>query len=418
MAENLSTGSLLSTTSRVEAPFVRVTIGNYTFGVYESAGTKKSSNGNYSFISETYPNYIERLTVTKINGVVNQYTLTIKYPLTQDNDPNFFEKLFSSQTTERKIIFDYGDATLPNYIYRNEEAIILNVKSNYNLNQCQITYTVEAVSASKLTLSGSFPFNPRKAKPSTIIKELLSSPKYKLLDVFTGMKGKDASFYDMMIASDDAEVNIPRTSGMSVLEYISYLVSYMRPVGTSKNTLKGGYYSLATYEDIGNEYGGPYFKVQRVANAGSYLNSLTTYEVNIGQTSGDIVTDFRINDDQNWAMFYNHVMDSNVSEYRTYINSDGKEEKYYAPYLSNSRFDFTERDATWWAKMVQYPVKATMTIRGLLRPSILMSYLKVNIEFYGAKSIASGVYIITSQKDTIDTSGFKTTLELLKIGGE
>ena len=170
MAENLSTGSLLSTTSRVEAPFVRVTIGNYTFGVYESAGTKKSSNGNYSFISETYPNYINRLVVTKINGVVNQYTLTINYPLTQDNDPNFFEKLFSSQTTERKIIFDYGDATLPNYIYRNEEAIILNVKSNYNLNQCQITYTVEAVSASKLTLSGSFPFNPRKAKPSTIIK--------------------------------------------------------------------------------------------------------------------------------------------------------------------------------------------------------------------------------------------------------
>ena len=33
--------------------------------------------------------------VVKINGQVNKYTLNIDYPVTQHDDPNFFEKIFS-----------------------------------------------------------------------------------------------------------------------------------------------------------------------------------------------------------------------------------------------------------------------------------------------------------------------------------
>ena len=56
-----------------------------------------------------------------------------------------------------------------------------------------------------------------------------------------------------------------------------------------------------------------------------------------------------------------------------------------------------------------------MTIRGLLKPAILMNYLKVNVWFYGRKHIASGYYIITSQTDNVGASGYSTTLELLRV---
>lgn len=68
--------------------------------------------------------------------------------------------------------------------------------------------------------------------------------------------------------------------------------------------------------------------------------------------------------------------------------------------------------------MTQYPISASLTIKGLLRPAILMNYLKINTLFYGHKHISSGYYIITKQIDTIDTSGYKTNLSLTRIQGD
>lgn len=52
--------------------------------------------------------------------------------------------------------------------------------------------------------------------------------------------------------------------------------------------------------------------------------------------------------------------------------------------------------------MTQFPIKATMTIKGLLRASILMSYIRVNVYFFGRKHTSSGIYAITKQEDKID----------------
>ncbi len=90
-------GSLLASTNRVEAPFVRVQIGNFSFGVFERKGLRiNQRNGVVSELAAKYPNYIQSLTVKKINGTVNQYKLNIKYQITEDNDPNFFDKVFGS----------------------------------------------------------------------------------------------------------------------------------------------------------------------------------------------------------------------------------------------------------------------------------------------------------------------------------
>ena len=84
--------SLLSSQARVQVPFVKVTIGDFTFGVYSRTDAPtKDKQGVYINYNIQYPNYIQSLTITKINGQVNQYTLNIKYPVRQTDDPNFFE---------------------------------------------------------------------------------------------------------------------------------------------------------------------------------------------------------------------------------------------------------------------------------------------------------------------------------------
>ena len=48
-----------------------------------------------------------------------------------------------------------------------------------------------------------------------------------------------------------------------------------------------------------------------------------------------------------------------------------------------------------------------------------MTYLRLNTIFPGGhKHISSGLYIITKQVDTIDGSGYRTTLSLTKINGD
>ena len=95
-------------------------------------------------------------------------------------------------------------------------------------------------------------------------------------------------------------------------------------------------------------------------------------------------------------------------------------ETIYAPVLSNSPnlMKTTEADKTWWTSMTQYPISAQVTVKGLLRPAILMSYVKLNVLFFGRKHISSGYYIITKQQDTVDSSGYRTTLYLTRIKGD
>ena len=76
----------------------------------------------------------------------------------------------------------------------------------------------------------------------------------------------------------------------------------------------------------------------------------------------------------------------------------------------------TERDRNWWTKVTEFPIKVRLTIRGLLRPAILMNYVKLNVWFYGRKHISSGYCIITAQRDRVDeSSGVQTTLSLTRI---
>ena len=47
-----------------------------------------------------------------------------------------------------------------------------------------------------------------------------------------------------------------------------------------------------------------------------------------------------------------------------------------------------------------------------------MSYLKINVWFYGHKHLYSGVYLITGETDDIGTNGYHTTLSLIRVQGD
>lgn len=399
--------SLFSTTTHVQAPIVQVQIGNYSFGTYDT--NKKGSL--------KYPNYVQGVTVTKINGKVNTYEVNITYPITYGSDPNYFEKVFSSVSESRGISFTYGDASNPNFLYKNEEAIILKTKTSPQFDSAVISYTVTAVSKCALGLSGTYQFPEYSSeKPSNVIRSILQNKEYGLQDLFTGMRNMTLVDSYGLIPSNDVPVMIQRKSNTSVLDYLQYLVDLMSP-NIRTTTAKKTIYVLTFVDDTTGIFGGTYFKILPID---SNVTHPEAYNLDIGYPGSSYVYDFSVENDEGYSIFYNYQSKLHPQEYVTRLNADGEYNEVYAPYLSSKSANHQTEDnmKSWWAKVTEYPLKASLTVNGLLRPAILMTYVRLNIYFYGQKYIHSGVYIITKQVDKVDGSGYRTTLDLTRIAGE
>lgn len=415
--------SLLSSQARVQVPWVKVTIGDYTFGIFDDK-TKtwgKNIKDFYTSYSVQYPQYIKSLNVLKINGQVNKYTLNIEYPITQHDDPNFFEKVFSSVSRTRKIIFTYGDAETPAYIYKNEEAIITNVTQTFNLAGSTINYTINAVSSAALSTDGSITVlsTGEKVKPSDEIKKLFRSNK-SLQNTFTGMKLSDLESF---IAGDDMRVEVESKQNISAIDYINYLAGCMIPEGSGPGLSKEIYIMTIFDDSITNSdkalsKNGPYFKVTKVSTV---MERGDAYEIDIGINTSTIVRDFQIEKNENYSIYYEYQSKAHPEDYVRRLNSDGLWEDKYAPtkMMRENKYDTKATDMIWWTKATQFPINATIKVQGLLRPATLMQYVKLNVIFPGGKKhISSGLYIVTRQVDDIGPGGYITTLSLTRIKGD
>lgn len=405
--------SLVSTQSHVETPFIVVKIGNYTFGHCGRSDRLKLQNT----FNITYPNYMEALNITKLNGAVNTYTLSMVYAITANDDPNKLEKVFSSVSNTRTLKLSYGDWSAPQFIYKEEEAIITKISTQVNMRNSTIQYTITCTSTSLKLSSTPFSFPAKFAKPSDEIKALFSNNRYGLFDIF---KGVTSTNIEELIASDDKAVQLEAKPSVNVLDYISYLVSCMVSFKDSSDSIKTACYYWSVYDDISNVYGGSYIRVVKVNSNTNIADSYNTYEVDIGYPTDACVMDFSINSDDSWALMYNYSKQIHTSEYVYRIDDDGAVVPIQSEAITNSPTTHNTTEATrdWWSRVTQFPITATLTLKGLLRPTMLMSYVKVNTYFYGRKHISSGLYIITKQQDTINSSGYRTTLSLTRVGGD
>lgn len=415
--------SLLSSQARIQVPWVKVTIGDYTFGIFDDQTKSwgKNQAGFYTQFSIQFPQYIKSLEVMKINGQVNKYTLNIEYPITPLDDPNFFEKVFSSVSRTRKIIFTYGDAETPAYIYKNEEAIITKIQQTFNLQGSSINYTIFAVSSAALSTDGSItkPAPGKKVKPSDEIKKLFKSNK-SLQNTFTGMSASDL---DSLIPGDDMPVEIESKQNISAIDYINYLAGCMVPAGSGSGMSKE-IYVMTIYDDSITSANkalskkGPYFKVTKVSTVMEHGDA---YEIDIGINTSTIVRAFSIESQENYAIYYEYQNLAHPENFVRRINKDGLWEDVYAPtsMARTDRFDTKASDQVWWTKATQFPISATLQVQGLLRPATLMQYVKLNVIFPGGnKHISSGLYIVTQQVDNLGPNGYATNLKLTRIKGE
>lgn len=413
---NTHTTGLLTIPTYVEAPYISVRFGDYVLGTY----TKNVSQYKDKIAEVVrYPNYINSLTVKKINGSVNQYTIGIIYQIEPGQDPNFIDRVLSS-VQYGNIYISYGDCNAPNFYYKEEQALIINVSSNVDFSSSRISYTVSATSSSFQLYGGNNYFPPRtNKKPSDVIFEIFKNENYGIKNLFKGMTEDN---FNIFVARNDKRVNIEEKRNTDPLSYINYLVSCMINEKDTDPTdpLKSSNYYMAIEDDQLSEYGGSYFTIKEVASTTKTLYSVDTYEVDVGFPTNTMVQNFQINDNNSWSLLYKYSDKITPVNYTYHIDNQGNILTEYSPTIMTSavKNKMTPVQKTWWTQMTQFPISATLTIKGLVRPAMLMTYVRVNAYFYGQRHIASGLYIITGQTDQVDASGYRTTLTLQRIASD
>lgn len=411
--------NILATTTRVEAPFIEIRIGSYVFGKYATTISEMydTRDGYTHKVTEYFPNYVNSIDIAKVNGTINTYTIGLIYVVQAGEDPNKIDKILSNISAERTIYISYGDCNSPSSIYKEEQAIITGVQQSFNIQQSTINYTITAVSSATLAKGQTITRDRVIDKPSAQIKKLLNDPNTGLADIFYGMRTEDAQ--NKLIQNTDKEVTIEAKVNITVFDYLTYLVNCMQnksDVGQAGRHK----YVLTCHDDTTGQFGGPYFSVKEIENTFNENTSIDTYELNIGYPDATPVVSFNVNTTDAYAILYNYSEQQKNSNYVWLIDDSGNYEKIEGSPLLKSKELLvpTEAEKTWWAQMTQYPISAEVTIKGLLRPAVLMTYVKLNVLFYGRKHSSSGTYVITRQKDHISTDGYRTTLSLTRIQGE
>ena len=405
--------SLLTYPTNVESPFILLTVGEYTFGTYSAV-----SDGSKLYVH--YPNFIKSMEVTKINGQLNQYTIQLVYQIQAGNDPNLIDKIFGA-VGYGTVKISYGDWNAPTFIYKEEEAIITKLNSNVDFASAKIIYTLSCTSTALGLVASAHSFEATKAKPSDLIKKLLFTPKYGLTSVFTGMKTRTQVEKNGWIASNDKVVQIEARENIDPLSYINYLVTCMVCESNAEDSilLDSSYY-LTLYDDVYGEQGGPYFTIRQIYSSSKTISNQDMYEVDIGYPSDAMVISFNIRDDNSWSLLYNYSDSIQREDYVYNIDNKGRVVTEYSPAYSTSSRNFvtTPSQKTWWTQMTKFPISATLEVKGLVRPAMLMSYVKVNAFFFGQRHVSSGIYFVTKQVDKVNGDGYRTVLYLTRFAGD
>ncbi len=398
---------LLSYPTWVEAPTI----------ILDFNGTKIGGYGNKG---DKYPNYITSMSVKKINGRINQYTLNLTYQIRPGEDPNFIDKLISKTGYTNPLKILYGDSNYPNAYYKEESAVIMDARHSEDVSSYRINYSITAISSVGVAQTSFTTFKEKVDKPSNLIYDLLynsGSISKNLIDLFPGMRNRTLVASKGLIPTNDKVVKVGGMTNSSPLAYLSYLVACMN------NNENNSTYYLSLVDNSYSEFNGSYFKINEVV---SYNNQQSTdseissnyFVLDIGYPTDNYITNFQLCNNNYWSLVYDYAGNIPKFEYGIDDNGDLIQRKTNILYSNNKYNEASLINSTWWKQVTEFPISAKVTIKGLLSPALLMSYIKINTLFYGQKDLASGLYVVTSQEDTISGSGYSTELTLLRVAGE
>lgn len=94
---------------------------------------------SYNSPIDKYPNLATSLSVNKVNGQINTYSITLTYQIRTGEDPQLVDKLISKVKYGGNLIIRYGDCT-SGKIFRDTKLVLIDVKQTRSYTSSRMTY--------------------------------------------------------------------------------------------------------------------------------------------------------------------------------------------------------------------------------------------------------------------------------------
>ena len=392
-------GELSSSPILIQAPYVEVDMNGIKIGGYNNSADK-------------YPNHIVDLTVEKINNKINTYTISMVHQVRVGEDPNIIDSVLSRTGYQNKVKIRYGDSA-NGTIFKEEEAYVIDVTYNENVASANIAYTIKAVSSVGFVKYSYMSYPAITSKPSTEITKLMynsGQSSTQLQKAFKGMKNKQAVLGKKLIPTNDAVVNIPGLADASPYDRLVQLVANMRD-----STNPTGTYMLSFNDGTNNNSSFKVTEVKRQNTTNKDVLTKNCYTLDVGYPGNTMITSFSLDNDVYWPLYYKYA--GKVASYNYDIDYTGKIIRTKVnPLDVDDKFQSKNVEKmNWWEYVRSYPVSASVTIKGLMRPTMMMENVYVFSQIYGQEDLATGLYSIIGQTDSVGGNGCTTTLKLLKV---
>ena len=165
---------------------------------------------------------------------------------------------------------------------------------------------------------------------------------------------------------------------------------------------------------------GPFFTISEVSTKMNKSMFPLIYEIDINYPDEkSLAYNFSVDTDFSWPLAYEYA--GGFSNYDYGINNSGKtfsEASNAAIKTTTGTTNSFITDKNWWMNVTEFPIKATLEVKGLTSYVLLLNYIKVNVYYFGNKRDSSGIYIVTGQEDMLSGNGFRTKLELTRVAGD
>lgn len=343
------------------------------------------------------------------SGSANKFTLEIVFvPKILDGtgvtDADIIDKQLAASGMECTITYGYSssDANLQTVSYSG-----MMLDYSVEIRDGALFYTITGISSVVKANEKLMTFDSKEqpAKPTDVFKEVVESELGPL-----GYKIDSGS------ANDDSETDIKGAQNVTVFQYLSMLMGMAK---CSTDTEETPPEEVSTYSYIiSDKASDKNIKIIKLNPKQSQVSVFTFNWMNPRESGSNIVIDFKTE--------FKGIMLLN----RKYIDENGEDFKNITPLgevvstglkTKNKPTDGKEdtnsktQERVTWANAIQHSYKATLTLVGIPCEVPIGTCITVNPLILGKAHHTKGKYMILKSTDQIDSGGFITTLELMKI---
>lgn len=360
------------------------------------------------------------------SGQANSFTLNIAYVPEPGEDADFIDKAIAY--SNRECILQYGYGMGVEGLYTPEyKGLVLDYE--VGIRDGMLFYTITGYSSLVAITEETFDFPAINSSSEDGGDSENRRPTKVVKAAFTDKLEKYGYIVDTSNESDLTDLpedTIPEALGVTVFQYASSVLSYARDESQAE----------LSSDDISKKIIYNYYiDDTKDSNGKTKITIFKTDPSDTNKNDSKVVF--------NWMDKSNSIVIDFKTEFkgavvigRAYkdINNDSSNKKYSLDIYGNKvesnngnndastsgavseQDDAT--DLTTWAEATQYSYKATLVLLGVPCEIPIGMMIEILPLIYGKPHHTQGKYMVTKATDNLDSSGFITTLELVKLNAD